>query len=313
MRIAFLGKGGSGKTTVTGAFARWLAAPGNPTLAIDADMNNHLAHVLAVQGEPKPLGAHLDKITCYVRGKRTDLGERPILSTTPPSPHSQFIKFDDSDPFIRQYGVSENGLSFLHVGKFNEADVGASCYHTKLHSLCVVLNHLLDTQEQYVVVDATAGVDTLSTSLLVSYDLTVFVVEPTLKSLSVVKDYLQAAPALTDRVVVVANKVNDEGDLKFIRSNIESERLIGAISFSSDLRRFEQGDGKAMDLFVVHNSEVFSKIVAKCNQIPFNRSEMLSELMAIHKKNCEWWYNDYHGERLDTGLDSTEGISGFTS
>jgi CO dehydrogenase maturation factor len=313
MRVAFLGKGGSGKTTITGAFARWLASSGFPTLAVDADMNNHLSHVLGIKNLPKPLGAHLDDITKYVKGNRKDLGSRPLLSTTPPSPHSQFIVFDKNDPFVREYGLSEQGLSFFHVGKFSEGDVGANCYHTKLHSLCVVLNHLLDTKDQFVVVDATAGVDTLSTSLLISYDLTVFVVEPTLKSISVVKDYLQTAPALAEKVVVIANKVSDEEDLSFIRSHLDEGRLIASISLSKDLRRFEQGDTEALDSFIQNQNESFTKILQKCRGSSPNRSAMFTALSAIHKKNCEWWYNDYHGERLDTGLDNTESISTLAS
>jgi CO dehydrogenase maturation factor len=35
MRIAFVGKGGSGKTTSAAMFSRYLAATGRPTLAID--------------------------------------------------------------------------------------------------------------------------------------------------------------------------------------------------------------------------------------------------------------------------------------
>ena len=39
MRIAFVGKGGSGKTTAAALFSRHLATGGAPVLAVDADIN----------------------------------------------------------------------------------------------------------------------------------------------------------------------------------------------------------------------------------------------------------------------------------
>lgn len=42
MRIAFVGKGGSGKTTLSSLFIRHLAATGAPVVAVDADINQHL-------------------------------------------------------------------------------------------------------------------------------------------------------------------------------------------------------------------------------------------------------------------------------
>ena len=46
MKIAFAGKGGSGKTTLSSLFVRYLAAQGLPVVAIDADINQHLAEAL---------------------------------------------------------------------------------------------------------------------------------------------------------------------------------------------------------------------------------------------------------------------------
>ncbi|MBO0849661.1 MAG: AAA family ATPase, partial [Pseudonocardia sp.] len=61
MRIAFVGKGGSGKTTLAALFTRYLAELGLSVLAIDADINQHLGQALGLDEEavPRPLGADI--------------------------------------------------------------------------------------------------------------------------------------------------------------------------------------------------------------------------------------------------------------
>ena len=48
MKLATVGKGGSGKTTVAGTLARIFAEEGTPILAIDGDPNPNLALTLGM-------------------------------------------------------------------------------------------------------------------------------------------------------------------------------------------------------------------------------------------------------------------------
>jgi CO dehydrogenase maturation factor len=72
MKIAFVGKGGSGKTTLSSLFIRHLAAVGAPTVAVDADINQHLGAALGLdetEAAALPaLGEHLPLIKDYLRG-----------------------------------------------------------------------------------------------------------------------------------------------------------------------------------------------------------------------------------------------------
>ncbi|MFP5299532.1 MAG: AAA family ATPase, partial [Actinomycetota bacterium] len=62
MKICVSGKGGSGKTTISGTLARLAAETGRRVIAIDADTNPNLALTLGVDGavmdgiEPLPHG-----------------------------------------------------------------------------------------------------------------------------------------------------------------------------------------------------------------------------------------------------------------
>jgi CO dehydrogenase maturation factor len=49
MRVAIAGKGGSGKTTISGTLARLLAQSGRQVIAVDADTNPNLATTLGLQ------------------------------------------------------------------------------------------------------------------------------------------------------------------------------------------------------------------------------------------------------------------------
>src|SRR5690349_17168603 len=67
MRIAFVGKGGSGKTTVSAVFSRCLAEQGHRVVAIDADINQHLAQALGHDGPaPRPLSADLTWLKAHL-------------------------------------------------------------------------------------------------------------------------------------------------------------------------------------------------------------------------------------------------------
>lgn len=304
MRIGFLGKGGSGKTTITAAFARWLADKQKRVIAFDGDLNAHLKQPLGIEESPPALGALYDDIAAYVRGDRTDLGERPLLSTTPPSPHSHFITTAFDDPFMSKYAVHKGHLSFLQVGCFEPHDVGANCYHTKLHSMCVVLNHLRDNDSDWIVVDATAGVDTLSTSLVAAYDLNVFVVEPTLKSIKVCLDYITIDPGSAARTVILVNKVtNPSQDISFITAHIPAVPIIGVVNHSRSLRSFEQGNASAFEQFIEESHSTWGLVMETCIAKRRKWGEFQKTLHEIHKKNCEWWYNSFYGTELHTGLD----------
>ncbi len=51
MKLAVAGKGGSGKTSISGTMARLLARSGHRVLAIDADSNPNLALTLGIPAE----------------------------------------------------------------------------------------------------------------------------------------------------------------------------------------------------------------------------------------------------------------------
>jgi CO dehydrogenase maturation factor len=97
MKIAFVGKGGSGKTTLSSLFVRHLAAAGTPVVAVDADINQHLGVALGLADEEAAalpsMGAHLPQIKEYLRGANPRIASADsMIKTTPPGRGSRLLR-----------------------------------------------------------------------------------------------------------------------------------------------------------------------------------------------------------------------------
>ena len=241
MKIAFVGKGGSGKTTLSALWARWLAGQGRPVLAIDADINQHLADTLgmtAAEAKELPaLGSHLQQIKAYLKGSNPLIGNvSEMIKTTPAGCGSRLLSLDDD--LFKNYGRTVNGVLVLAVGAFEEADLGVKCYHSKTGAVELVLNHLIEGPKDYVVVDMTAGSDAFASGLFTRFDVTFLVVEPTLKSISVYRQYKQYAQTEDIFLRVIGNKAQDQADRDFIAQATGSDLVacLGSIRLRPSAR-----------------------------------------------------------------------------
>lgn len=306
MRVAFLGKGGAGKTTTAAGFIRFASQHFPFVLAVDADVNAHLKsalHFEAQTGEEHQLGELCDEIFVYLQGSRRDLAGRPFIGTTPPSQDSNFVRPQPSDPFIKKYGQQSDNIALLTVGTYNESDVGGSCYHTKLRGLASIFHHLLDSEHDIVIADTTAGTDNVATSLSFAYDLNIFVVEPTEKSVRVYGDFLKVAPHLTDRTYVIANKVDGDEDRQFVLRHVPADRVLGFVPNSRHLKRFEQGNKESLEYFQAEQWDAFESVLQLLRNTKRDWAKYLDLLRTTHSKVCKDWYNDFYGKELDAGLD----------
>ena len=121
MKIAFVGKGGSGKTTLSSLFIRHLADQHVPVVAIDADINQNLGAALGLDEESlakiPPLGAHLDQIKELLRGDNPRIASaRSMIKTTPPGRGSRLLTVAGDDPLHDRFGVSVHGATLM-VGR----------------------------------------------------------------------------------------------------------------------------------------------------------------------------------------------------
>lgn len=300
MRISFLGKGGSGKTTLSVGFTKFLAKQSNQVLAIDADINVHMARLLKKDREVPHIGSKFSDVSAYLMGARTDL--ETMVATTPPSLSSNFIRPNGTDPFVNKFGLVQDDLSILAVGAYEQEDLGHTCYHGKLNVLEMVYHHLLDKKHEYVIADATAGIDNLGTSLFFAYDVNVFVVEPTLKSIQVYKDYQVFANAKKIKTLVIINKF-EEGDLEFVQKHIPLELIVGFVPLSRTIKELEQGDIGALDRFVDEQAGLFIALKNKIDAIEKDWATYYELLLNTHKQNSLEWWDSYYQKDIANQFD----------
>lgn len=303
MRIAFHGKGGAGKTTTTAGFVEFASKHFPFVLAVDADVNSHLKNSLGFIGERPELAKCFTEVMHYLKGRRTDVGERPMLPTIPPSLLSTFVRPSAADELVKKYALINDNIGLVTVGGYESRDVSSTCYHEKLKSLMAVFHHMLDQPADLVVVDTIAGTDNISTSLSFAFDLNVFVVEPTLKSVQVYRDYEKLVPQYADRLFVIANKVADADDANFIREHIASKHLLGIIPLSNSLKNFEQSYTEGISEFRREQSAAFDELLKVAREQKRDWKTYLQRLRETYELDCSRWYSEFHKCDLLEGID----------
>ncbi|MEM7338812.1 MAG: ATP-binding protein [Actinomycetota bacterium] len=304
MRVAFVGKGGSGKTTLAAAFAEYEAMQGRRVLALDADINQHLAGALGFEGTLRSLGLEMDLVKAHLRGTNARFTAEEMRKTTPPGGGSTFVTLADDDWFIDTYTQPTRAVRVAGAGEIPEGNVGVRCYHGLNGVVELVLGHMLDTPDETVVVDMTAGADAFSSSLFAKVDAMVLVVEPTLKSLSVRDQFAEHVEQHDLRLLVVANKVQDDDDRAFIEDRVGE--LAAVVGQSPVVRRRERGD---TDVGLEDDEDLLvelGKLAAATAKIPRDWALLERRSHALHSKNADDWMGAGAIRQIDTDFSLKE-------
>ncbi len=193
MKIAVVGKGGSGKTTTSAVLARALARSGRTTLALDCDSNPNLGISLG-------LGETATERLVSVRDA-VDAGEQEHASS--------------ADDLVERFGVdAPDGVRLAVVSAIENPQPGCPCCGISPEKLLGELARA----DRVVVADFEAGLGTIMRLGDNPVDVVVVVVEPTAKSLEVGRRAAETVRAAgLGRLVVVASRVRDEQDATRVR------------------------------------------------------------------------------------------------
>jgi CO dehydrogenase maturation factor len=306
VKVAFVGKGGSGKTTMSALFARYLAASGAPVVAIDADINQHLGVALGLAEEEAAalpaLGARLTAIKEYLRGSNPRISSAAtMVKTTPPGRGSRLLRVLGDDP-VHDLSRVVDGVPLLVTGPFEASDLGVSCYHAKVGAVELYLNHLVDGPGEYVVVDMTAGADSFASGLFTRFDMTFLVAEPTRRGVAVWRQYREHAAGYDVPLAVVGNKVSSADDVAYLQEQIGSD-LIGCFGQSSFVRAQERGGPLSLTDLEPSNRSLLSELRACVDARIKDWPAYQRTAVEFHLRNAGAWASKSVGEDLSAQVD----------
>jgi CO dehydrogenase maturation factor len=306
MKIAFVGKGGSGKSTLTSLFVRYLQQQDEATvLAIDADINMNLAGLL---GTKVPEKTHLscpevaDAIRRHLKGTNPRVSEiSKFLPTTPPGRGSNMI-CAANDPVLLPYAatVSQKPLiNLLTVGTYEPEGIGQSCYHSNLFVAENLLSHTKDDRGFHIVCDMVAGTDAFAYSLHLQFDAIALIAEPTPESIEVCNHYLDLAreSGIDSLVNIVGNKVADREDEDFIRRRLGREPLAIVPVMSALKRARQHGEPVTAEILTPDLERTMRIIEQRALSPAVEPAQRMTMLHELHRKlNAKQWVRLAYGD-----------------
>jgi CO dehydrogenase maturation factor len=211
LKIAIAGKGGVGKTVISGTVARLLAKDGYRVLAVDADPAMNLSYALGISSDAA------SKIIPITENKEL-IEER--TGVKPGSAFGMFINFTPTvDDIKDRYGVvGPDGVRLLVMGTVRAGGSGCMCPANSL--LCALIRHLTLIEKDVIVMDMEAGLEHLGRATVRGFDALLCVVEPGAQSVETAARIKRLARDINVKdILTVGNKVMTEDDEKFIRNS----------------------------------------------------------------------------------------------
>ena len=218
IKIAISGKGGVGKTTLSGTLARLLARRGYDVLAIDADPSMNLASALGIKNPPRPL---------------TEFTE--LIDERAGGPAGVFKLNPKVDDIVEKFGVTgPDNVKLLVLGTVERGGSGCMCPASSF--LKALLRHVLLKTNSVVILDMEAGVEHLGRGTTRGIDIMLIVVEPGARSIETAGRIVELARQIDIRKFgAVINKA--EGEVKDIEDKLKGYgiEVFGIIPYDTSL------------------------------------------------------------------------------
>jgi CO dehydrogenase maturation factor len=208
MRIAICGKGGSGKSTISGALARHLARRGHKVIAVDADPNPNLGISLGVPRE-------------------TVETMKPILNALLDAGHTHNDPTPLAEDLLARYGVdAPEGIRLVATGKIERPSDACLCCGS--HNTTRQFFSGLADDDRVVVADLEAGLNALIWAKPGANDVVLAVSEGSEKSVEIARRAVVVARELgVTRIIGVANRTVSEEGVARVAAQLGVDEVFG--------------------------------------------------------------------------------------
>ncbi len=242
LKLGVVGKGGVGKTTVSGLLARSYSERGSRVVAIDTDSNPNLGLSLGLS---------------LVDTEAVPVLPRAALVGTGAGPSAEAL--------VTNYGrLTPAGPTLLSAIRVAEAGAGCTCSgHATVRSL--LADALADVD--VTLVDMEAGLEHLSRSggTLAYADVLLVVCEPTRKSvLTAVRTAALAEELGIPHVLAVGNKARTSEDVEFLASELSAEKidLVGVLTYDARIAESDRAGAVGLTPISAQVQAVLDDILA---------------------------------------------------
>ncbi len=254
MKFAVSGKGGTGKTTISGLLAHYFNNDGYRVLAVDADPDANLASAIGIPPE--------QAVTIIpVSEQRQLIAER---TGAKPRQFGQLFKLNPTvNDIADKYGVDFQGIKLLVMGGVQKGGDGCACPENVL--LRTLLSEIILNREEVVIVDMEAGIEHLGRATSQAIDRMLITVEPGSRSILTAKAIIKLAKDIGIKSFgIIGNKIQEKSQETWIRSQFTPEQILGMISYHENIREADLKQQPLMGVLDEKLAKEFEEIYQSC-------------------------------------------------
>jgi CO dehydrogenase maturation factor len=232
MKLAIAGKGGSGKTSISGTLARLIGRDGHSVLAIDGDTNPNLALTLGIPSDR--------------------INDLPVLPSGLLERGDDGFELKKTLAELRSTHSVEgpDGVTLLVMAHPHEEDAGSGCYCGMHATVRELIESATDADADVTLLDTEASPEHLTRGTAKYADVMLTVVEPYFKSLETGRRMAELARGLgLKRVLLVANKVRDEKELAAVEefAGKHDLEILASVPYDERLLDAERAETAPLD------------------------------------------------------------------
>lgn len=252
MKIATVGKGGSGKTTIAGTLARLLADSNNKVLAIDGDPNPNLALSLGISRKSADAINYIPPSIMEI--VKDEEGKRKLHMTI------------SEKELIKTYAATApQEIDLIVMGKPADGSAGSGCMCSSHMAVRGVIAEM-SGYGKFTVTDMEAGLEHLKRGTARNVDTMLIVCEPYYRSLEAgARTFLLANELEIPHIYVIANKIKTETDQAAIAQFCEQHNMpvIGVVPYEEDFMEAERQCMAPIDYAPESSGAIAIKNIAK--------------------------------------------------